>query len=162
MMEKKNIVKVIRYVRPLVVDNGKLIESNMGGIALRIEINQSAGQLLYSYALCGDADNFNFKIATDIVNGRFVSGAFQICDYIREISLVENVIVHLDSFKPMWNDLSTLKRKLNEITHNNAFLKKEFARIQTEYDEAVSNPSVIMSIMDEMGKIMPTFFQRKR
>lgn len=129
--------RVIRYVRPLTLsDKNKIVESNLGGIAILFEINQEENRLRYSYAICDDTDNFDHNIATKIVGGRFNAGGLDEFQYDREKDLITNLIHRLNFYGDCLHERdSTLRRKLNEYVANNRYLKSEMERIARENEK---------------------------
>lgn len=124
-MSNKDIVQLFRYVRPVTLDltTVELVTNPGGGISFLFEIDQNLQTLKYATVVCRDDENFDYNVSKKIAEGRFNKGVYRITHYIREVSLVENVLLHLKNAATLNNTEMTLKSKLKEILSNNQLQK---------------------------------------
>lgn len=69
--------------------------SNLGGVTLYLEVDQTSATFQFAFAVAGTGDNFNKKIAKDISVGRFNKGQVIAGHYNRNVSLVDNCVAAL-------------------------------------------------------------------
>lgn len=128
-------VKLFRYIRPteLNLERFEIVTKPTGGIAFIFEIDQDNDILAYNFVICKDDENFNFKICKQILEGRFDKGQYDVMEYFRNLSLVDNVDTQLHYLlsrdKVLEDRAQTLKSKLKSIRNNNDLNKEAYDNI---------------------------------
>lgn len=147
---KKNMKpRLFRYIRPTELDllSFQVVTLPTGGITFLFEIDQDNAELAFVPVICRDDENFNFTISRHIAEGRFDKGDYEVINYDRNVSLVQNVIDALEEAKNLDDREQTLKSKLKTIISSNQLN-------QDLYDNIVKQ---IQSRHSEVQEFYPAF-----
>jgi len=93
-----NNSSIYRYIRPLVFDPKRpnvLLNSELGGICIRFDIDHIESELRISYARCSMITKFCAKLAKKIADRRFFNNEFYSIPFNKKLLLMENLRTYL-------------------------------------------------------------------